>query len=67
MHKPPLKTQKRKEFWAESSMVKGPWESHGARLNKSHYLFLCYQFLGVFTPETKYMEIVRGIGGAPGT
>ena len=28
---------------------------------------LLYQFLGVSTPENKYMEIVRGIGGAPGT
>ena len=26
---------------------------------------LLYQFLGVSTPENKYMEIVRGIGGAP--
>ena len=25
---------------------------------------LLYQFLGVSTPENKYMEIVRGIGGA---
>ena len=29
--------------------------------------FLLYLFLGVSTPENKYMEIVRGIGGAPGT
>ena len=28
---------------------------------------LLYQFLGISTPENKYMEIVRGIGGAPGT
>ena len=27
---------------------------------------LCH-LLGVPTPENKYMEIVRGIGGAPGT
>ena len=26
-----------------------------------------YQFLGISTPKNKYMEIVRGIGGAPGT
>ena len=28
---------------------------------------LLYQFLGISTPENKCMEIVRGIGGAPGT
>ena len=28
---------------------------------------LLYQFLGVSTPENKYMEIVRVIGVAPGT
>ena len=28
---------------------------------------LLYQFLGVSTPENKYMEIVRGIVGGPGT
>ena len=32
---------KGKSFWAESSVVKGPWESHRARWNKSDYLFLC--------------------------
>ena len=26
-----LRKQKRKEFWAESSVVKGSWDSHGAR------------------------------------
>ena len=26
---------------------------------------LLYQFLGVSTPENKYMEIVRGIGSSP--
>ena len=31
IHKPSLKKQKRKEFWAESSVVKGLWESHRAR------------------------------------
>jgi len=30
-----------KSFLAESSVVKGPWESHRARWNKIHYLFLC--------------------------
>ena len=30
-----------KSFWAESSVVKGPWESHRTRWNKSDYLFLC--------------------------
>ena len=29
--------------------------------------FLLYQCLVISTPENKYMEIVRGIGGAPGT
>ena len=31
-----------KSFWSESSMVKRPSESHGARWNKSHYLFICF-------------------------
>ena len=30
-----------KSFWTESNVFKGSWESHGARWNKSHYLFLC--------------------------
>ena len=29
------------------------------------FVSLLYQFLGFSTPENKYMEIVRGIGGAP--
>ena len=28
---------------------------------------LLHQFLGVSTPENKYMEIARGIDGSPGT
>ena len=31
IHKSSLKKQKRKEFREDSSVVKGPWESHGAR------------------------------------
>ena len=30
-----------KSFGAESNVVKGPWESHRTRWNKSNYLFLC--------------------------
>ena len=28
---------------------------------------LLYQFLGISTPENKYMEIIRGMGDVPGT
>ena len=31
------------------------------------FVSLLYSFLCISTPENKYMEIVRGIGGAPGT
>ena len=34
---------------------------------KSLLVSLLYQFLGVPSPENKYMEIIRGIGDAPGT
>ena len=42
-----------KSFGAERTVVKAPWESHGARWNKSDYLFLCFisslQFLHLRT------------------
>ena len=38
-----------KSFWAENSVVKGPWESHRARWNKRHYLFLFFLFICFFT------------------
>ena len=36
--------KRRKSFWAESSVVKGPGESHGTRWNKSHDFYLCSIF-----------------------
>ena len=39
----------------------------GKMKQESLFVSLLYQFLDVSTPENKYMEIVRGIGGAPGT
>lgn len=39
----------------------------GKMKQESLLVSLLYRFLGVSTPENKYMEIVRGIGGAPGT
>ena len=46
-------------------------KGHGKHVGKmkpeSLLVSLLYQFLGVSTPENKYMEIVRVIGVAPGT
>ena len=41
--------------------------TRGKMKQESLLVSLLYQFLGISTPENKYMEIVRGIGGAPGT
>ena len=35
------KRNRGKSFWAESSVVKGPFKSHRARWNNRDYLFLC--------------------------
>ena len=39
----------------------------GKMKQESLLVSLLYQFLGVSTPENKYVEIVRGIVGAPDT
>ena len=41
--------------------------TQGKMKQKSLLVSLPYQFPGISTSENKYMEIVRGIGGAPGT
>ena len=41
--------------------------TQGKMKQESLLVFLLYLLLGVSTSENKYMEIVRGIGGAPGT
>ena len=41
--------------------------TRGKMKQESLLVSLFYRFLGVYTPENKYMEIVRDIGGAPGT
>ena len=41
--------------------------TRGKMKQESLFVSLLYRFLGIPTPENKYMEIVRGIGGAPGT
>ena len=48
-------------------MVEAVGITQGKMKQESLLVSLLYQFLGVSTPENKYMEIVRGIGGAPGT
>ena len=41
--------------------------TQGKMKQESLLASLLYQFLGISIPENKYTEIVRGIGGAPGT
>ena len=41
--------------------------TQGKMKQESLLASLLYQFLGISTPENKYMEIVRGIGASPGT
>ena len=41
--------------------------TQGKMKQESLFVSLLYQFLGISTSENKYMEIVRGICGAPGT
>ena len=41
--------------------------TQGKMKQESLLASLLYQFLGISTPENKYMEIVTGIDGAPGT
>ena len=41
--------------------------TQGKMKQESLLVSLFYEFLGISTPENKYMGIVRGIGGAPGT
>ena len=68
IHKPPLRKQKRKEFLGrEQCGQRAMGITWGKMKQESLLVSLLYQFLGISTPENKYMEIVRGIGGAPGT
>ena len=48
-------------------MVEAVGITQGKMKQESLLVSLLYQVLGVSTPENKYIEIVRGIGGAPGT
>ena len=41
--------------------------TRGKMKQESLLVSLLYRFLDVSTPENKYMEIVTGIDGAPGT
>ena len=68
IHKPLLRKQKRKEFSVrEQCGQRAVGITRGKMKQESLLVSLLYQFLGISTPENKYMEIVRGIGGAPGT
>ena len=68
IHKPPLRKQKRKEFLGrEQCGQRAMGITRGKMKQESLLVSLLYLFLGVSTSENKYMEIVRGIGGAPGT
>ena len=68
IHKPPLRKQKRKEFLVrEQCGQRAMGITRGKIKQESLLVSLLYQFLGISTPENKYMEIVRVIGVAPGT
>ena len=68
IHKPPLRKQKKKEFLGrEQCGQRARGITWGKMKQESLLVSLLYQFLGISTSENKYMEIVRGIGGAPGT
>ena len=68
IHKPPLKKEWRKEFLGrEQCGQRDMGITWGKMKQESLLVSLLYQFLGVSTPENKYMEIVRVIGVAPGT
>ena len=68
IHKPPLRKQKRKEFLgSEQCGQRAMGITRGKIKQEALFVSLLYQFLGISTSENKYMEIVRGVGGAPGT
>ena len=68
IHKPPLRKQKKKEFLGREQCGKrARGITWGKMKQESLLVSLLYQFLGISTSENKYMEIVRGIGGSPGT
>ena len=68
IHKPPLRKQKRKEFLGrEQCGQRAVGITWGKMKQESLLVSLFSQFLGISTPENKYMEIARGIGGPPGT
>ena len=68
IHKPPLRKQKRKGFLgSEQCGQRAMGITRGKIKPEALFVSLLYQFLGISTSENKFMEIVRGIGGAPGT
>ena len=68
IHKPPLRKQKRKEILGRKQCgQKARGITRGKMKQVSLLVSLLYHFLGVSTPENKYMEIIRGIGDVPGT
>ena len=68
IHKTPLKKQKRKEFLGrEQCGQRAMGITWGKMKEEALFVSLLYQFLVISTPENNYMEIVRSIGGAPGT
>ena len=68
IHMPPLRKEKRKEFLGrEQCGQRAMGITWGKMKQQPLFVPLLYQLLGVSTPENNYMEIVRGIGGAPGS
>ena len=68
IHKPPLRKQKRKEFLVREQCGQRAMGITWDKMEQETlFVSLLYQFLGISTSENKYMKIVRGIGGAPGT
>ena len=68
IQKQPVTKQKRKEFLGrEQCGQRAVGITWGKMKPESLLVSLLYSFIGISTSEKKYMEIVRGIGGAPGT
>ena len=68
IQKQPVTKQKRKEFLGrEQCGQRAVGITWGKMKQESLLVSLLSQFFGISTPENKYMEIARGIGGAPGT
>ena len=67
IHKPSLKKKRGQSFGQKAVWSIAVGITQGKMKQKSLLVSLPYQFPGISTSENKYMEIVRGIGGAPGT